>query len=79
MVGFSSLFFGCTRADTFNGRSSSRDFNCGYHPNVSDLLQVRGLKVELPTPAGWIRPVNDVSLRIAAGESLGLVPAGIRR
>jgi oligopeptide/dipeptide ABC transporter ATP-binding protein len=40
---------------------------------VSDLLQVRALKVELPTPAGWIRPVNDVSLRIAAGESLGLV------
>ncbi len=34
---------------------------------------MRGLKVELPTPAGWIRPVNDVSLRIAAGESLGLV------
>ena len=29
--------------------------------------------MELPTPAGWIRPVNDVSLRIAAGESLGLV------
>jgi peptide/nickel transport system ATP-binding protein len=40
---------------------------------VSDLLHVRGLKVELPTPAGWIRPVNDVSLRIPAGESLGLV------
>ena len=34
---------------------------------------MRGLKVELPTPAGWIRPVNDVSLRIASGESLGLV------
>jgi oligopeptide/dipeptide ABC transporter ATP-binding protein len=29
--------------------------------------------VELPTPAGWVRPVNEVSLRIAAGESLGLV------
>ena len=40
---------------------------------MSDLLQVRGLKVELPTPAGWVRPVNDVSLRIATGESLGLV------
>src|ERR1700692_1664390 len=40
---------------------------------MSDLLQVRGLNVELPTPAGWVRPVNDVSLRIAAGESLGLV------
>jgi oligopeptide/dipeptide ABC transporter ATP-binding protein len=40
---------------------------------VSDLLHVRGLKVELPTPAGWVQPVNEVSLRIAAGESLGLV------
>jgi oligopeptide/dipeptide ABC transporter ATP-binding protein len=40
---------------------------------MADLLQVRGLKVELPTPAGWVRPVNEVSLRIAAGESLGLV------
>jgi oligopeptide/dipeptide ABC transporter ATP-binding protein len=40
---------------------------------MADLLQVRGLNVELPTPVGWLRPVNDVSLRIAAGESLGLV------
>jgi oligopeptide/dipeptide ABC transporter ATP-binding protein len=40
---------------------------------VSDLLQVRGLNVELPTPAGWVRPVSEVSLHIAAGESLGLV------
>ena len=40
---------------------------------MSDLLQVRGLNVELPTPAGWVRPVNEVSLRIATGESLGLV------
>src|SRR5260370_37212064 len=40
---------------------------------MSDLLEVRGLTVELPTPAGWVRPVNEVSLRIAAGESLGLV------
>jgi oligopeptide/dipeptide ABC transporter ATP-binding protein len=40
---------------------------------MADLLQVRGLKVELPTPSGWIRPVNEVSLRIATGESLGLV------
>src|SRR6267143_1708274 len=37
------------------------------------LLEVRGLTVELPTAAGWVRPVNEVSLRIAAGESLGLV------
>jgi peptide/nickel transport system ATP-binding protein len=40
---------------------------------MSDLLETRGLTVELPTPAGWVRPVNDVSLRVAEGESLGLV------
>ena len=36
------------------------------------LLDVRGLTVELPTVVGWIRLVNDVSLRIAAGESVGV-------
>src|SRR5947209_531460 len=40
---------------------------------MSELLDARGLTVKLPTAAGWIRPVNDVSLRISAGESLGLV------
>ncbi|HEY2460280.1 MAG TPA: ABC transporter ATP-binding protein [Candidatus Acidoferrum sp.] len=40
---------------------------------MNDLLQVRELTVQLPTAAGWVRPVNDVSLRIGAGESLGLV------
>jgi oligopeptide/dipeptide ABC transporter ATP-binding protein len=40
---------------------------------VTCLLEVRGLTVELPTPAGWVRPVNEVSLHIDAGESLGLV------
>jgi ABC-type multidrug transport system fused ATPase/permease subunit len=40
---------------------------------MASLLEVRGLSVELPTPAGWVRPVNEVSLRIGAGESLGLV------
>jgi oligopeptide/dipeptide ABC transporter ATP-binding protein len=37
------------------------------------LLDVRGLTVELPTAAGWIRPVNDVSLALATGETLALV------
>jgi peptide/nickel transport system permease protein len=36
-------------------------------------LDVRGLTVELPTPAGWIRPVNDVSFALGAGETLGIV------
>src|SRR6202171_4306892 len=40
---------------------------------MSELLTVRNLTVELPTARGWIRPVNGVSLRIGAGESLGLV------
>src|SRR5260370_9372635 len=40
---------------------------------MSGLLEVRGLTVELPTPTGWVRPVNEVSLRIGAGEALGLV------
>jgi ABC-type dipeptide/oligopeptide/nickel transport system ATPase component len=40
---------------------------------MKNLLEVCRLTVELPTPAGWVRPVNDVSLQIDAGESLGLV------
>jgi oligopeptide/dipeptide ABC transporter ATP-binding protein len=31
------------------------------------------LTVALPTAAGWVKPVNDVSLQISAGETLGLV------
>jgi oligopeptide/dipeptide ABC transporter ATP-binding protein len=37
------------------------------------VLDVRGLTVELPTPSGWIRPVNDVSFSLQAGETLGIV------
>jgi oligopeptide/dipeptide ABC transporter ATP-binding protein len=40
---------------------------------MAPLLDVRSLTVELPTPTGWIRPVNDVSLHLDAGETLGLV------
>jgi len=40
---------------------------------MSELLAIKRLTVELPTSLGWVRPVNDVSLRIAKGESLGLV------
>jgi peptide/nickel transport system ATP-binding protein len=36
-------------------------------------LDVRSLTVELPTPAGWIRPVNGVSFSLGAGETLGIV------
>src|SRR5258706_5663646 len=40
---------------------------------MSALLELRGLIVELPTPSGWIRPVDDVSFALEAGESVGLV------
>jgi oligopeptide/dipeptide ABC transporter ATP-binding protein len=36
-------------------------------------LDVHGLTVELPTEAGWIRPVNEVSFSLAEGETLGIV------
>ena len=41
--------------------------------NARTKLEVRGLTVELPTDAGWIRPVNDVSFSLAEGETLGIV------
>ena len=37
------------------------------------MLKIRELTVDLPTAAGWIRPVNEVSFRLAPAESLGLV------
>jgi peptide/nickel transport system ATP-binding protein len=40
---------------------------------MTSLLEARGLTVELPTAAGWVRPVNEVSLRIGAGEAVGMV------
>ena len=40
---------------------------------MGEILSVYGLTVGLPTPMGWVRPVNEVSLRIGKGESLGLV------
>jgi len=36
---------------------------------MGGLLEVRGLTVELRTLAGWVRPVNEVFLRINKGES----------
>jgi oligopeptide/dipeptide ABC transporter ATP-binding protein len=37
------------------------------------LLDIQALTVELPTARGWVRPVNEVSLRIGVGQCLGLV------
>jgi peptide/nickel transport system ATP-binding protein len=47
--------------------------DCIYYFFVDQLLHARGLTVELPSPSGFVRPVNDVTLQISAGESLGLV------
>ena len=40
---------------------------------MATSLEVRGLTVELPTPGGWVRPVNDVSMTLGEGETLGIV------
>jgi oligopeptide/dipeptide ABC transporter ATP-binding protein len=40
---------------------------------MATSLEVRALTVELPTPSGWVRPVNDVSFTLAEGETLGIV------
>jgi peptide/nickel transport system ATP-binding protein len=40
---------------------------------MAPIIELRELTVELPTAGGWVRPVNEVSLRIEPGEALGLV------
>jgi len=40
---------------------------------MATRLEVRGLTVELPTRAGWIKPVNDLSFALGEGETLGIV------
>ncbi len=40
---------------------------------MSPLIELRGLTVEIPTAGGWIRPVDDISFALDAGESLGFV------
>ena len=46
---------------------------CRYDVSMTARLEVRGLTVEIPTAAGWVRPVNDVSFALGAGEALGIV------
>ena len=46
----------------------------GLVPVASDdVLAVRDLSIEIATPAGIIRPVRDVSFRVARGETLAIV------
>jgi oligopeptide/dipeptide ABC transporter ATP-binding protein len=40
---------------------------------MAGLLELRDLTVELPTPTGWVRPVNGVSLALDESETLGIV------
>lgn len=40
---------------------------------MAELLELQNFTVELPTPEGWVRPVNEVSFAIDEGEALGLV------
>lgn len=40
---------------------------------MNPVFEVRGLTVELPALAGWVRPVNDVSFALEEGETLGIV------
>ncbi|WP_242442145.1 dipeptide/oligopeptide/nickel ABC transporter permease/ATP-binding protein [Streptomyces sp. CB02460] len=45
----------------------------GSPAGEGQVLQVDGLTVELPTPAGPVRPVRGVSLSLGRGEIVGLV------
>ncbi|HEV2420819.1 MAG TPA: ABC transporter ATP-binding protein [Candidatus Acidoferrales bacterium] len=40
---------------------------------MAELLTLEKLTVELPTPQGWLRPVNEVSFELEEGKALGLV------
>src|SRR5690348_6332355 len=39
----------------------------------SSLLEVRGLKLDIPTAGGMLHPVRGVDLSVAAGETLAIV------
>ena len=44
-----------------------------YDVRMGPRLRVDNLIVELPTRAGWVRPVNEVSFALEPGETLGIV------
>jgi peptide/nickel transport system permease protein len=45
----------------------------GLLADAGPVLEVVGLTVEIDTPAGVIRPVRDVSLSVASGQTLAVV------
>jgi peptide/nickel transport system permease protein len=45
----------------------------GLVPANNTVLDLRGLTVAIDTPAGTIHPVRDVSLQLAAGQTLAIV------
>jgi oligopeptide/dipeptide ABC transporter ATP-binding protein len=58
--------------ETINGFASLGELPV-YDVGVPPLLELRALTVELPTPSGWVCPVNGVDLTLAPGEALGVV------
>ena len=58
---FNAIFLGSAILRPVNGASE--------HP----LLEVRNLKVHFPVKEGFVKAVDDVSFRIEAGETLGVV------
>src|SRR5262249_43273950 len=42
-------------------------------PGAAPLLAIEGVSVTLPTPRGVLTAVDDVSLELAAGRTLGIV------
>jgi len=57
----------------YKGLTLSTHNDFPVYDGVVPLLQLRGLKVDLPTHTGWLRPVNDVDLTLEPGEALGIV------
>jgi oligopeptide/dipeptide ABC transporter ATP-binding protein len=61
------------RSTALPRKTSSWSARRGYDVAMATRLEVRELTVELPTRAGWVRPVNDVSFALGEGETLGIV------
>jgi len=52
---------------------ASSPLEASYYVLMATRLDVRNLTVELPTPSGWVRPVNEVSFVLEEAETLGIV------